>query len=134
MLTVDFDCLFPAIIVTGGGFTDNETQLSVEVLKKEGTSWTSCSLPDLPDTRYGPTQNGLITCGGLYDNPQVCLSFMDGQWKQSHYLAKARMQHSAWKSSEGILLMGGSYTPSTTELLNDNGLTTRQFNLKYEAK
>ena len=45
-----------AIIVTGG-IPSKSAGTSVELLHSDGTPW--CSLPDLPEIRYGHTQTGL---------------------------------------------------------------------------
>ena len=91
-----------------------------------------CSLPDLPDDYFYHTQSGLVTCGGLSgDTPKSCLTFSGGQWITSHTLLQQRAFHSSWFSKHGILLMGGSVSLTTTEMLSADGQSTPGFTLKY---
>ena len=115
-----------AILITGG------SSRSVEVLRENGSYW--CSLPDLPDERYDHTQSVLITCGGQQTKTS-CLTFTNGQWVTSHQLQDNRYKHSSWMSQHGVVLMGGSGSWNTTEMLSDNGNggSTPSFTLKYDT-
>ena len=87
-------------------------------------------------TRNKHKQVGLTVCGDGYqgDNLQTCETFVDGQWRVSHHLLQQRYEHSIWQSPEGILLMGGHYSPTTTELLQDDGTSVYKFTLPYRLQ
>ena len=123
-------CIISAIIISGS------ISRSVEILRANGSYW--CSLPDLPDDRYGRfghTQSGLVACGGWdRDTPTSCLTFSSGLWKTSHQLQHSRYLHSSWMSQHGIVLMGGSGRPTTTEILTDDGQSSPSFTLKYRTR
>ena len=110
---------------TGGALT------SVELLFLNGTRL--CFLPNLPTGRRSYSQNGLITCGGndkdLTRNHKSCVTFSAGRWKKTHTLGQKRYGHTAWASPQGVMIMGGYYSKTTTELLTDNGGSTPSFNL-----
>ena len=118
--------LFSAIIITGG----NPSRNKVEVLHSNGSYW--CSLADFPQPRSGHTQVGLLSCGGYENDIRTsCLSFTDGQWKISHYLQSERFEHSSWLSPQGVILLGGTGSKTTTEILPNEGGATPSFALKY---
>ena len=130
-MSISWFCHVP---ITGGGSgADIKHAKSVELLtQKDDSSWSSCSLPNLPDFRSTHTQNGGLTCGGI--NRFVhssCLTFSSGEWKTSHMLLQQRYEHTTWNSPIGTILMGGSDAPLLTELLNDDGTSTEQFKMKY---
>ena len=105
---------------------------SVELLHSDGTPW--CSLPDLPEMYYEHSQTGLLTCGGMSTGTS-CIRFSGGKWKPSHKLKKERYYHSSWASPRGTVLMGGSFSGKTTELLDDTtGVSIMHFPLKYETE
>ena len=115
--------IFSAIIVAGGWIDASSIIIySVEILRANGSYW--CSLPDLPDDRYVHSQSGLVTCGGgAYnsDSQTSCLTFSSGQWRTSHQLQHGRWEHSSWMSQHGVVLMGGSDSLTTTEILTEDG-------------
>ena len=77
-----------------------------------------CILPRLPHGRSAHTQSGLEVCGGHDSNTMTnCLTFSDSNWTTSHTLLHPRSNHTSWISPEGVVLMGGSASPNTTELL-----------------
>ena len=126
--------MFSVVIVTGG----KDAVESVELLYTNGTH--RCSLPDLPQGRYYPTQVGLVTCGSTDDaQTQIksCVTFSDGSWKKSHTLAGGgRAGTVGWASPQGVLLFGGwigAPHSSTTELLLENGNTKPGFRLAYKT-
>ena len=122
--------LYLAIIVTGSYDSNGQ---SVEVLRDDGS--TLCSLPNLPDNNYGHTQSGLVTCGGAYGyTERSCYNFSSGVWTKSHSLKHPRYWHSSWSSPAGTLLMGGTGSLTTTELLTDDGQSTELFSLKYQTR
>ena len=129
-----------AIIITGGDSSASASIRSVEILRENGSYW--CSLPDLPDVRDQHTQSGLVTCGGYHSSTMTsCLTFSSGQWRISHQLqyTRSRWQHSSWMSQHGVVLMGGyagsnEMTTTTTEILTDDGQSTKSFALKYRTR
>jgi len=44
-----------------------------------------------------------------------------------------RDEHSSWDSPAGVVLMGGFYSPNTTEKIQQDGSTTASFELKYDT-
>ena len=129
------------MIVTGGLL---EVSHSAEILLLNGTSLSTCSLPDIPKNDVtgmkAHTQSGPIACGGW--GGIGCLTLSSGQWKETHLFyetgkgkIRGREGHVAWNSPKGVLLMGGTYGEkvNTTELLNEDGSTTQQFDMKYET-
>ena len=78
----------------------------------------SCVLPSLPDNRGGHTMDTLEICGGDYTRT-TCITFTSGQWVTSHALTVRRYDHTSWSTEAGIVLMGGYYSPSNTELLTE---------------
>ena len=99
------------------------------MLKDDGSNW--CTLPDLPDDRFGHSQYGLVTCGGgTYntDSWTSCLTLSSGAWNQTQNLkSQGRSYHLTWSSPSGLLLMGGgdsskdssSESFKTTEIITD---------------
>ena len=118
-----------AIIISGG--QPIESSRSVEVLTSYGSPW--CHLQQLPENRSTHTQSGLVTCGGGYTR-YSCLSFSSGQWSQSHNLLHARWSHISWSSPNGLLLMGGYTSDTSSEMLTDDGNSLENFSLKYKTK
>ena len=119
------------MVVGGDGVTSSGT--SVELLHSNGTHL--CSLPNLPSKRRGHSQTGLTCCGG-WDSPAFtsCLTFNSGSWEQSHELAQHRRRHSVWASPQGIMLLGGQDSGTTSEILLESGDTTPGFSLNYRIE
>ena len=97
-----------------------------------------CNLPPLDPNRIGHTVTGLTACGGWTSSKSnvstTCSTFntTTGQWEESHEYTPGRRYHSAWKTSEGILLMGGYYASdaaNTTTLILPDGGHRQGFNL-----
>ena len=119
------------ILITGGnGLT------SVEVLSTSGSSLPLlCTLPPLPSSRYGHTQDGLVACGGCCAAAGAsCVTLTAEGWEETHQLQTARNYHSSWSSPAGLLMMGGyGYSAyNTTELLT-NSSTSPSFLLEYDT-
>jgi hypothetical protein len=106
----------PGIILSGGY---HETSVEVFV----PSTGQACSLPSLPDERWGHTMNSLIICGGPYysTTPTTCLSFTSGQWITSHTLVEERYDHSSWQTEQGLVLIGGNASPITSEIVATAG-------------
>ena len=79
-----------------------------------------------------------MLCGGFPDSGSSCytLDTTTGQWTKTHSLSERRDGHSSWRREDGtILLMGGDYSPTTTELVSESsGVSTPGFTLKYETQ
>ena len=101
---------------------------SVEVYHP-GTN-TSCTLPSLPEKINGHTQDGFTQCGGE-GSLQSCYTL----WTKTNSLSEKREGHSSWRREDGkILLIGGDYNKTTTELVSDSsGVSTPGFTLKYST-
>ena len=118
--------LFSGIIISGG----SPSRQSVEILRANGSYW--CSLSDLPYIRWGHSQSGLVTCGGLGSRARKSYEiFSSGQWS-GHGLQQKRSDHSSWISRHGVLLMGGYYSRTTTEIYR-YGQSLPYFTLKYDT-
>merc|ERR1719300_1800620 len=119
-----------AILVTGG----YDTEKSAEVLFMNGSS--ICELPPMPYPKRYHTQSGLTACGGTYYiyTEKICIKFEDGSWTTLTDNLVSRWDHSSWVNPDGdILLIGGSYSPTTTSLVYQNGTVIRSFDLKYDT-
>ena len=117
------------VMVTGSSSWGGErpgARTSVELLSINGTRL--CALPSLPKSRGNHIQSGLVTCGG--NQATSCVTFSGGRWKKTHTLRVRRYGATSWASPRGVLIMGGNYQETTTELLNDAGASTASFNLK----
>ena len=120
--------------MSGGDIDSMMYEKSVEVLHGDGTPW--CSLPDLPEARSYHSQTGLLTCDGVSTSTKKtgtsCFKFSEGKWKPSHKLKEERYTHSSWASPLGTVLMGGTATWKTAELLDDTTrVSVMHFPLKY---
>ena len=113
-----------------GGFTDNSAKLkSVEAYNPHISK--ICKLPDLPDVRHEHT-----LCGGLLCSEKNCLKLgPSGFVKATVTLQQYRQHHHCWNVPEGVLLLGGHYSPSTTELVSyDGSASVSKFDLSHPAK
>ena len=121
------------ILVSGDFYSDSD--ISVEVLYANGTSY--CTLPDLPANRYQHSQDGFLICGGGDpDTLNNCLTLVNGTWTQSHSLLHARQDHTSWVLGDGrVMLMGGDFSLTTTEIITPGTSTTTEgFTLKYKTE
>ena len=115
-----------------GGGGDGRAYTSVEVFVPE--TGQSCSFPSLPYNLVEHTMNGLLICGGgdiVFS--KNCLSFSSGNWTPSYTLVKERTRHSSWVTEQGLVIIGGPYSPTTTEIVGGEveGLA---FTLDYETE
>ena len=86
------------------------------------------SCPSLPVSRYGHAQAGLEVCGGGGQDEATstnCQTFANGRWSTCHALLRPRTNHTSWSSRAGVVLLGGSASPNTTELLEDYSFQVR---------
>ena len=119
-----------SVVLVTGGYGDTESvKTSVELLSSNGTRL--CSLPNLPEKSHWHSQTGYVSC-----MRKSCVTFSSGRWKKTHTLGKSRIDHTAWASPNGVLLMGAMANSdrTTTELLTDNGRSTPSFTLKNKRK
>ena len=117
--------------MTGGFGTDT----SSEVLFINGSS--ICELPQMSQSKRYHTQSGLTACGGYVSGTErSCIKFEDGSWTTlTDNLVEQRRYHSSWINPDGdILLIGGSGSLTTTEIVNQNGTSIRSFDLKYDIR
>ena len=108
----------------------------VEVISPTGN--VSCSVPDLPKRRYGHTMNNNIVCGGSVtlgaDIAASCDQLTSAGWTRSHTLIHRRYQHSSWEVEDGIILMGGSGSGTTSEIAKWDGTTEEMFSMQYNTQ
>ena len=116
--------------------TSREKVTSVELISTNGSS--ICELPQMSQYKFFYTQSGLTACGGGYefDTMRSCIKFEDGSWTTlTDNLVELRTRQSSWINPDGdILLIGGSYSRTTTEIVYQNGTSIRSFDLKYKTK
>ena len=122
--------LCPMLVLVTGGWGEDRKLDTVELLNMDGT-W-NCPMPAMPKPRSDHTQIGPIVCGGNV-RKSSCISFIRGSvnWKKTHTLAEGRPGNSAWDSPQGIRLLGGWNSGTTSEILLENGDTKPGFNVHY---
>ena len=124
--------LIVVIVVTGGSPTTAGT--SAEALNADGTRL--CRLPNLPKYRRYHSMDGSMICGGYDSHAQKsCIKFQYGAWKTMPFsLQQIRRYHVSWTRSDGkIRLLGGEFSPLTSELVSETG-SVAGFPLKYDTK
>ena len=131
VLIKDVNCLDAGILTVGGYPASNTTEI---FNPKTGRS---CKIGDLPVATYQLTLCGNLACGGR-DSRKSCSRF-DGAGTftaLSVTLKGKRWGHLCWQLQSGeVLLLGGHHSPSTTERLSADGLSsTTDFNLPYNIK
>ena len=97
----------------------------------------SCSLPSLPGNRNHHSQDGGLTCGGAGVSTQTtCVKWSpaSGTWTRSNSLSVGRYDHVSWATASGVYLMGGSYSPRTSEKVKVDGSVEEGFVLKYSIR
>lgn len=122
------------MLMAGGMFTNRP---------KNTTGWYDpstgryCDLPPLQRWRHSVT--GFTACGGTYDGgpsyTQMCVTFniSSGQWEKTHSIPPLSA-HLSWKTSRGILLLGGwnnyiGFSMKTILLLPDGNTQDGPFDL-----
>ena len=137
--------LVPGVLITGGpnwpvGVGDNVEVFNLHTKK-------SCRLADLPDgKRHGHSFCGRLLCGGdsegLYSSTQrscLMLNPLSGDFTSASVsLSERRSSHLCWDVDGGngpILLIGGSFSPRSTELVSSDGLSSStDFTLTYDTR
>ena len=96
----------------------------------------SCVLPSLPDQRHGHTMDSLDICGGsVLNTSTTCITFTSGQWVTSHALTEERAHHTSWSTEAGIFLMGGYFSPNTTEIITEGEYDgVPGFDMQYDTE
>ena len=95
-----------------------------------------CNLPYLPDHRSFHTFCGGLVCGGRsHSQDRTCLKLGPlGFLRANASLQQPRKHHLCWNVPEGVLLLGGKDSPSTTELvLRDGSASVSKFDLSHPA-
>jgi len=122
------------VIVSGGyisGPAEGITSTEVFLPSSSGAGST-CSLQSMPSPRRGHTLDQLddgtvLACGGFGTNTQnTCDKFDGTSWSQNSTLQYSRYSHTSLVGQHGLLLMGGSLSPATTELVGGG----EQYNLQ----
>ena len=90
-----------------------------------------CKLSNLP---YAVDRH--TVCGGLLCSGKSCFKLGPaGFVKATVSLQQNRFYHHCWNVPEGVLLLGGESSPSTTELvLRDGSASVSKFGLTYPAR
>ena len=118
------------ILITGG--YDGQVK-SVEAYNPHNKK--VCKLPDLPDRRFDHKVCGGLLCGGWISGRSCLKLGPSGFVKTTVILQQHRSNHLCWNIPEGVLLLGGANSPSTTELvLRDGSASTSEFALTHPAR
>jgi len=120
--------VFLGLLITGGEGTEHTTEIFVP------STNTSCNFVRMPTARDEHSQDGFQVCGGDHASG-TCDTWIPetGLWTKSQSLRYTRENHHSWVSEDGVILLGGSSSPTTTEMLS-NGSSTNHFSLKYSTR
>jgi hypothetical protein len=117
----------PGIILSGGYYAEQSVEVFVP------STGLSCSLPSLPYQRYYHTMDSLLICGGEYSSTS-CLSFTSGQWNKSHTLEEQRYAHTSWQREDGLVLIAGTSSRYTSEIVGVAGGQEPSFAMQYSTR
>ena len=129
-VTVLCSLYFPSGLVVAGG---NPSDTSVEYWSP-GSPALHCTLPDLSTQMFGGptldfTQGRLVAC---FEDACDFLSTSTSGWQRLTTFGRWRMYHTSTSTSQGLLLVGGSRSSSTTEMVSvEDGETRAGFNLQH---
>ena len=121
------DHVISAVLITGGF---GGAEQSAEIYHPDRD--TPCVLPDLPDLRYGHTQDGGLMCGGD-STRRSCRRWNPdtGAWDLvTDSLIEERAEHISWTPVDGTVtyLMGGDYSPYASDVIdNHNNIVRASF-------
>ena len=128
-------CLHAGILTVGGRFGTPRVS-TAEIFNP--ISGRSCKIGDIPVATWGLKVCGSLACGGFNGQERTCSLFDGaGTFKAlSVTLREARASHLCWQLQSGsVLLLGGWYSPSTTERLAEDGSSSKaDFNLPYPIR
>jgi len=124
------------VLVTGGmhilGNKDSYLKSSIRGYTHKSevylpSSGKTCPMPSVPGPRYHHTMDTLdntpVICGGAftYSTTMSCIQLsttsVEGVWTDWNSTTKERTGHASWVSSEGLVLIGGDYSPFTAEIV-----------------
>ena len=122
---------FSAVLITGG----SGARQSAEIYHPDRDS--ACVLPDLPDERYGHTQDGSLLCGGG-ETRKSCRRWNpeNGVWDLvTESLTKQRGAHISWTPTDGSVtyLMGGYGSKITSEVITQDNSVSAPFTLQHKT-
>ena len=126
-------------ILISGGSSDGVDQNDVELFIPTTRTRRTCSLMSLPSPRARHTldiiQNKPIICAGNSGLKASCTAFKDGNWSDYFSpLKHGRDEPMSWVSSNGLVIVGGWSSPTTTEILAGDDFSREGFKLKYPTK
>ena len=95
----------------------------------------------MPEKTWYHTLNGFLSCGGVSalagQTDLHCTNYRPerGDWQEEPYsLSRARYHHASWSLSSGqVMLLGGSVSPNTTELINPGQNSSPAFSLGHDT-
>ena len=129
--------IIPGFLISGG-YPDSSVGKKVELYNP--ASGNTCPLQDLQEKRYGHTSCAGLVCGGGVDSSsrQSCEKITGTEVSPlpSLTLRQERYGHLCWSlpGDEGkILLLGGGYSPTTTEIVAGSS-SSASFTLPYITK
>ena len=131
-----FTKCFHAGILTVGGAGTRDLISTAEIFNPK--SGRSCKIGDIPEATNALSLCGNLACGGRGSEQKSC-SLFDGAGTFRALpvtLREERAEHLCWQLQSGsVLLLGGVYSPSTTETLSADGSSSNpDFNLPYEIR
>merc|ERR1712013_122428 len=111
-------------VIISGGWNGTLGIATTEVFFPSSSgSGHTCSLQSMPSTRYAHTLDqlgdGVLACGGGggADTLKTCDRFDGTSWSRHSTLQYKRVHHNSLAGQHGLLLMGGQYPLSPTELV-----------------
>ena len=98
------------------------------------TSGSTCSLPSMKTARYWHTLDQLgdgpvLACGGE-GALKSCEKFNGTSWSEHSTLVHSRRDHTSFAGQHGLLLLGGYYSRTTTEIVGGG----EHYNLQQDTE
>ena len=119
----------PGFMITGGPNSYEKAEVF------NPFSGRSCPLPDLPEGTYDHSHCGNLLCG---DNSCLKMNPTGSFSPTSVSLLQKRESHLCWSLPGGggeVMLLGGYYSPTTTEIVSADGSSTKPSgDLEYKIK
>ena len=92
----------------------------------------------MPEGRTYHVQASNYACGSRNSKTwKTCVKWSEGSWNTSGSditLRERRYGHVSWASGAGVYLMGGIYSPMTSELVREDGTVEEGFPLEYKTE